>query len=145
MTPKWSILNIFGMLFGAPFSINFNDLLKLFNCNQYNATNLFFASQCTSFSHQFCIMIAYLFWHCSWSPIFISYVDFRWKWSIGGPLQNPVGAPKTHNIDQVAPKRLHFSSLSARLSAYVSPSAKLTSAFHSFFTTIPTSSVGCAL
>ena len=44
----------------------------------------------------------------------------------GSALRNPVGAKMAHQIDQVAPKGFHFSSFSARLSAFMKPNASKT-------------------
>ena len=75
--PKVFNFNRFGMPFGAPFSINFRDLLNLLNCNKYNAITSI-TSQGTSFLHQFYI-ISSVFRHRSWSPLFNSLCWFYQK------------------------------------------------------------------
>ena len=104
--PKWSILDRFWMLFGAPFSIKFRDLLNLLNCNTYNAQISFCLSRHLLFasSHQFTIIISYFFWHCSWSPFCDNLCLFYSKMIDWATLQNPVGAKMADEIDQVAPK-----------------------------------------
>ena len=80
-------LGSFWMSFGTPFSINFLDRPNLLICNPYNAKTSFLHLQASLFGIKNQTTNHILFKPVSWTSMFCLE-----KWSMLGPLQNPVGA-----------------------------------------------------
>ena len=91
MAPKWSIWERICMLFGAPFSIRFLDLLNLLNCNNYNAKTYLLPVMAPPFRINFPFEL-----HVFFALLLVKMFDnsnwFMWKRSISKPLLNPEDA-----------------------------------------------------
>jgi hypothetical protein len=90
------------MTLGITFSINFPDCLNLVICNWCNAKTSFLSFQAFH-SNTKINQTTMFFTAVSWTS-FSHFLSFFQKWSIWGPLQNPMGAKMASKICQVVPK-----------------------------------------
>ena len=103
MTPKQTILDRFGMLFGASFLIKFRDLVNLLSGKTYNAKTSFLLIKAPPF-RIICPSEFHVFSGTAPGDHFLStHVDIP-KVMIWRPLQNPMGSKTAPNINNIKPK-----------------------------------------